>query len=62
MIAIPALFTEDIGVSVKSVSDISIGLGHPFHISVNPMLASIAMIMSSLTVILNASRLRKIKL
>ncbi len=39
---------------------IAIGLLKPFGISINPMLASIAMVFSSITVILNALRLRKI--
>lgn len=41
---------------------IAIGLLKPFGISINPMIASIAMVFSSITVILNASRLRNIKL
>lgn len=41
---------------------IAIGFLRPFGIELNPMLASIAMVISSLTVILNASRLKKIKL
>ncbi len=40
---------------------IAIGLLKPFGISINPMIASIAMVISSITVILNASRLRKMK-
>ncbi len=41
---------------------IAIGLLKPIGISINPMIASIAMVFSSITVILNASRLRNIKL
>lgn len=41
---------------------IAIGLLKPFGIELNPMLASIAMVISSITVILNASRLKKIRL
>ncbi len=40
---------------------ISIGFLKPFNISMNPMLASIAMTISSLTVAFNALRLKKIK-
>lgn len=40
----------------------AIGLLKPWGISLNPMLAGIAMTLSSLTVILNALRLKKIKL
>ena len=39
---------------------IAIGLFAPFGIVLNPMLASLAMVFSSLTVILNALRLRKL--
>lgn len=38
---------------------IAIGILKPFKISINPMLASIAMVLSSLTVILNTLRLKK---
>ncbi len=38
---------------------IAIGILKPFGISINPMLASIAMVMSSITVILNTLRLKK---
>lgn len=38
---------------------VAIGFFKPFGISINPMIASLAMIFSSLTVILNALRLRK---
>ena len=38
---------------------IAIGVLKPFGISINPMIASLAMVFSSLTVILNALRLRK---
>ncbi len=38
---------------------ISIGLLKPFGISINPMIASLAMVLSSLTVIANALRLKK---
>ena len=41
---------------------IAVGFFKPLGISINPMLASIAMVFSSITVILNASRLRNIKL
>ncbi len=41
---------------------IAIGLFTPFGISINPMIASLAMVFSSITVILNASRLKNIKL
>lgn len=39
---------------------IAIGLLKPIGISINPMIASIAMVLSSITVILNTLRLRKI--
>ena len=38
---------------------VAIGFFKPLGISINPMLASLAMVFSSLTVILNALRLRK---
>ncbi len=38
---------------------IAIGLLKPFEISINPMIASLAMVFSSFTVILNALRLKK---
>ena len=38
---------------------VAIGLLKPFGISINPMIASLAMVFSSFTVILNALRLRK---
>ena len=41
---------------------IAIGILKPIGISINPMIASIAMVFSSITVILNASRLKNIKL
>ncbi len=41
---------------------IAIGVLKPIGISINPMIASIAMVISSITVILNALRLRSIKL
>lgn len=41
---------------------IAIGLFAKFNIIMNPMIASFAMILSSLTVVINALRLRKIKL
>ena len=40
---------------------VAIGLLRPFGISINPMIASLAMVFSSLTVIFNALRLRKNK-
>lgn len=40
---------------------VAIGLFKPLGLSINPMLASIAMVLSSLTVILNTLRLKKIK-
>jgi Cu+-exporting ATPase len=40
---------------------IAMGLLKPFGISINPMIASLAMVLSSLTVILNTLRLRKTK-
>ena len=41
---------------------IAIGILKPIGISINPMIASLAMVFSSITVIFNASRLRNIKL
>ena len=41
---------------------IAIGLLKPIGITVNPMMASLAMVFSSLTVVLNALRLRNIKI
>ena len=41
---------------------IAIGILKPIGISINPMLASLAMVFSSITVILNSSRLRNVKL
>ena len=41
---------------------IAIGVLKPIGISINPMIASIAMVFSSITVILNALRLKKIKI
>ena len=41
---------------------IAIGILKPIGISVNPMIASLAMVFSSITVILNALRLKKIKI
>ncbi len=40
---------------------IAIGVLKPFNISINPMIASLAMVLSSITVILNALRLKSIK-
>lgn len=40
---------------------VAIGLLKPIGISINPMIASLAMVLSSITVILNTLRLRKIK-
>lgn len=39
---------------------IAIGILKPFGISINPMIASISMVLSSITVILNALRLKKL--
>ena len=39
---------------------IAIGVLKPIGISINPMIASIAMVLSSITVILNALRLKRI--
>ena len=41
---------------------IAIGILRPFGITINPMIASIAMVFSSIAVILNTLRLRKVKL
>ena len=41
---------------------IAIGVLKPLHITINPMIASFAMVLSSLTVTLNALRLKKIKI
>ena len=41
---------------------VAIGVLKPIGISINPMLASLAMVFSSITVILNALRLKKIKI
>ena len=41
---------------------IAMGLLKPIGISINPMIASLAMVFSSITVILNALRLKKIKM
>ncbi len=41
---------------------IAMGILKPIQISINPMIASIAMVFSSITVILNASRLRNVKI
>ena len=41
---------------------IAVGILKPFGISINPMLASLAMVFSSLTVILNTLRLKRVKL
>ena len=41
---------------------IAIGLFAPLGITINPMIASFAMVISSFTVILNALRLRRIKI
>ena len=41
---------------------IAIGILRPLGITINPMIASLAMVMSSFTVILNALRLKKMKL
>ena len=39
---------------------IAIGLLKPIGISINPMIASLAMVLSSLTVVFNAMRLRRL--
>lgn len=39
---------------------VAMGAGKPIGISINPMIASLAMVLSSITVILNALRLKKI--
>ena len=41
---------------------IAIGVLSPFGIAINPMIASLAMVLSSFTVILNALRVKRIKL
>ena len=41
---------------------IAMGILKPIGISINPMIASLAMVLSSITVILNALRLKKIKI
>ena len=41
---------------------IAIGILKPFGITINPMIASVAMVLSSITVILNALRLKNVKL
>ena len=41
---------------------IAMGLFSKFNIVMNPMIAALAMTLSSLTVVFNALRLRKIKL
>ena len=41
---------------------IAIGILKPINISINPMIASLAMVLSSITVVLNALRLKKISL
>lgn len=41
---------------------IAIGVGAPYGITINPMIASIAMVFSSITVILNSLKLKKCKL
>ena len=40
---------------------IAMGIFKPMGISINPMIASMAMVFSSITVIINASRLKNIK-
>ena len=40
---------------------VAIGLLKPIGISINPMIASVAMVLSSITVILNALRLKNTK-
>jgi len=41
---------------------IAMGVLSEFGININPMIASLAMVLSSFTVILNALRLKKIKM
>ena len=41
---------------------IAIGFLKPLGISINPMIASLAMVFSSLTVILNTLRLKKVRI
>ena len=40
---------------------IAIGLFKPLGITINPMMASFAMVISSLTVVLNALRLKRLE-
>jgi len=40
---------------------VAIGLFKPWGITINPMMASLAMVFSSLTVILNALRLKRLE-
>lgn len=48
----------NIGVSVNNGTDIAMGLFKFIGISMNPMIAGFAMVISSLTVILNSLRLK----
>ena len=41
---------------------IAIGILKPFGIAINPMIASLAMVLSSITVILNALRLKRVNI
>ena len=41
---------------------IAVGALRPFGVSINPMIASLAMVISSITVILNALKLKRMKL
>ena len=47
--------------SYKTNKLLAIGVLKPVGISINPMLASLAMVLSSITVILNTLRLRNVK-
>lgn len=55
----PALASSDIGVSIKDGCDIAMGIFKPIGISINQMIASFAMVFSSITVICNSLRLKR---